>query len=178
MKQFIYLLLFLNLCMACGNLKPVSHPFENDQSIVRLSEFYNGYGKVFKNFNEADGDDNYPLPKDYLKDLLLTDQLLIRIENIWMEDVNNFYSTIPGKKIIIKNPKKYFRHYYRQYVGYVNVTGDSIVVVNLLNFKNKIKAKKLFYDWKYYLNDGVGGSYEKNRDVFVLNLNKNCIIKW
>lgn len=178
MKQFIYIIFFLNFCIACGNLKQVSYPFKNDHSIVSLHEYYNGYGKVFKNFNEADNDENYPLPSDYFKDLLLTEQLLIRIENIWMEDVNNYYSTIPGEKIIIKNPKKYFKHYYRQYVGYVNLNGDSIVVVNLLNFKNKLKAKKYFDDWKYYFNDGMGGFYEKNRTSFVLNLNKNCIIKW
>lgn len=51
-----------------------------------------------------------------------------------------------------------FNKFNRQYSGYINKAGDTVLVVCFLDFSNTKEAKKFFYDWKYrngYLGSGL-----------------------
>lgn len=66
--------------------------------------------------------------------------------------------------------KKQLCSYNRQYVGYQNAAGDSIILINLLNFKNIRKAKEYFPDWERSYIFGFGDFYEKNQTTILVNL--------
>lgn len=58
------------------------------------------------------------------------------------EIINN--SDANGESII-----KHFKTFNRQYSGYIDNLGDTLLVVCFIDFSNKKKAKEFFYDWKY-----------------------------
>lgn len=58
------------------------------------------------------------------------------------EIVNN--SDANGESII-----KHFKTFNRQYSGYIDNLGDTLLVVCFIDFANKKKAKEFFYNWKY-----------------------------
>lgn len=85
--------------------------------------------------------------------------------NKWNRQINN---------IDIKNKYKFYN---RQYVGYKNDKGDTIVFVYLMNFRNKRKANLHFNNWKEDVYIGFGEFYENNTDSFYINLDKKIILK-
>jgi hypothetical protein len=68
--------------------------------------------------------------------------------------------------------KKKLCTYNRQYVGYQNAALDSIILIHLLNFKNKKQAKTNFTDWNNSYIIGFGDFYERNMLTVMLNLTK------
>lgn len=77
------------------------------------------------------------------------------------------WSSIP------ENPRKHYRKYNRQYIGYSTTAGDTIVLINLLNFSKKGKAKKMFPTWKQEFVIGFGEFYEKNTLLITVNLTRH-----
>jgi hypothetical protein len=72
---------------------------------------------------------------------------------------NNFVS---DGKIINKGGgemlAEHYRTFNRQYSGYIDKAGDTILVVCFLDFSDNKKAKIFFYNWKYqneYLSSGL-----------------------
>jgi hypothetical protein len=68
--------------------------------------------------------------------------------------------------------KKKLCRYNRQYVGYQNAASDSIILIHLLNFKNKKQAKANFTDWNNSYIIGFGDFYERNMLTVMVNLTK------
>jgi len=53
---------------------------------------------------------------------------------------------------------EHYKAFNRQYSGYIDKAGDTILVVCFLDFSDNKKAKKFFYNWKYqneYLSSGL-----------------------
>lgn len=73
----------------------------------------------------------------------------------------------------VKNVRKKLCKYRRQYIGYVNKQNDTIISINLLNFKKRRKAEKYFIDWKTSYIVGFDGFYYENMEYFDANLTKN-----
>lgn len=44
---------------------------------------------------------------------------------------------------------KHYKRYNRQYSGYLDKSGDTILVVCFLDFSNKREGQRFFYNWKY-----------------------------
>lgn len=44
---------------------------------------------------------------------------------------------------------KYYKRFNRQYSGYIDKSGDTILVICFLDFSKKNEAKVFFYNWKY-----------------------------
>ncbi len=176
LKNIIIILAIILIVNSCKSYDYLIYPYKSDKSIVSIHSLYSGYGKIF---NDIFTDVKYygPPPKDFSKNIELNQNMILESEKILFKDINNFYTKIPGEKIYFENPKKYYKYYYRQYTGYLNIEGDTIIYINLLNFRNKIKAKKYFYDWKSYFNNGMGYFYEDNRITYTINLNNQIIRK-
>jgi hypothetical protein len=62
-----------------------------------------------------------------------------------------------------------------QYIGYVNRNKDSVIVLQILNFKNKQKASIEFQDWKNRFLIGFHGFFERNTHMFEVNISKKSI---
>lgn len=69
-----------------------------------------------------------------------------------------------------KDVKNKYWKYNRQYLGFVDQAGNKNVIINLLNFKCKKKAKEQFEGWEEFFFIGFGEYYEKNSVRFVVNL--------
>jgi len=76
----------------------------------------------------------------------------------------------------IKNVKKKFNKYNRQYLGYYTTNGDMMILVNLLNFSKKSKAERAFKGWEKEYIVAFDGFYQKNIDSYLVNLSKEKLI--
>lgn len=75
----------------------------------------------------------------------------------------------------IPNYPKEFRKWNRQYFGYINSHGEKLVVIHLLNFTNKRKARSNFPSWNKEFIVGFGEFYEKNVRLYQYNLVQRII---
>jgi hypothetical protein len=44
---------------------------------------------------------------------------------------------------------KYYKGYKRQYSGYIDKMGDTILMICFLDFRRKNESKEIFFNWKY-----------------------------
>jgi hypothetical protein len=157
MKKYIFLALLTTL---------FCHEVYSQTKIISLPNYYKGKGVIFN--------------KDY-KSLLKIDNYsksftpLLKEVSI-VEDV--FLNQIKTKKSFKKSVKKEFCNYYRQYLGYINKNNEKIIVVNMLNFRRKSKAKKNFEDWDKEFILGFGEFYEENQFLYKVNLSKKDLQLW
>lgn len=73
----------------------------------------------------------------------------------------------------IKNIRKEFYKFNRQYIGYINASGNKIIIINLLHLKCKKEFDKYFIDWEENFIVGFGAYYEKNTKGFIIDLENN-----
>jgi hypothetical protein len=73
--------------------------------------------------------------------------------------------------------RAHYYHYNRQYVGHINNTGDSILLVKMLNFKVKRSEIAKYYDgWEYqYITTGNNSFFWSNVENFKYNLTKDSV---
>jgi hypothetical protein len=67
-----------------------------------------------------------------------------------------------------------FKKYNRQYSGFIDKLGDTVLVVCFLEFAHKKEANKFFYDWKYQ-NSFFGSVlylHKKSPSIFIYSYNK------
>ena len=69
---------------------------------------------------------------------------------------------------------KILKTFRRQYVGYINNSEDSIIVIHALNFKER-GSKKAFDDWGKNYIIAYDGFYENNMVTFSINLTKHIV---
>lgn len=151
--------------------------------LIVLEDYYKEVGVIFK--------ENYKPPfqiSNYKESFTPSKEQIIDVENILVEQYN-----LSKKELIdnlnkkseetfkypkhVKNVKKKLCKYKRQYVGYYTTEGDIIISINLLNFKNKNKAKEYFPNWKDEYIIGLDGFYYDNIEYFSVNLStKNLLV--
>lgn len=77
-----------------------------------------------------------------------------------------------------KNIKKYFWHYNRQYLGFQDKYGQTNIIINLLNFKNKRISGEKFENWEKYYFIGFGQFYERNTLRVKVNIDSCKVDVW
>ncbi|SCZ01107.1 hypothetical protein [Flavobacterium caeni] len=154
--------------------------FIQTPNIVTIKELYQGKGVIF---NES-----YKFPfkgTNYKEPVTPNLNQIIRSENILYKDyykyrksvLDSFRSNykINSKYLKSKNVQKKFSKFNRQYAGYTNQIGDTIIYIGLFNFNNLKKAENYFENWDTILFLGSGGFYEGNQEFYEINLNQNKI---
>lgn len=154
--------------------------------VITITDYYCGEGVIF--------DDTTRIPfaiDDYYKSYTPTTSDIIKAEKILFENYYSYrtnvlkhfkYDEVLIKKYLkekYKNPKnvkKKYKHYNRQYLGYITNTNDTIVYIGLLNFKNKKKAEEHFQNWKERIIVGFGDFSNKNIDFYNVNLTKKDFV--
>ncbi len=128
---------------------------------VVFSSDYNPHGNLSFANSRSRFEPAYP-------NLMLTEQYLTENRpEVNYKDLGPYYSANKLKQLLCT-----FR---RQYLGYVNSAGDSVIIVHLLNFKNKKKARAAFPDWQKSYVFAYGSFYEQNMVTFSVNLNKKIV---
>ena len=69
---------------------------------------------------------------------------------------------------------KEFKAYSRQYLGFMTDKGEKIILINLINFRNK-EIKNSHPDWRTNYVVGLGKVYEQNTRSFYVNIDENEI---
>lgn len=133
--------------------------------------FYDGSGAIFPSSYETRF-----LKQDFKESISLSGCEVERTEEILLGSIKKSFLNHPNLDWpYTKSPKQVFWKHNRQYYGYRTLQNDTIVVVNLLNFKNRKKAKRLFSDWKSEFVIGTGKPYEQNMLTLEINLTKSRI---
>lgn len=150
--------------------------------IIELPKFYKGKGVVFPKEYKS-----IVSLKDYESSFTPTVEQIKKAEALFIDNYNE--ATIESINKIndrepenypypkpVKDVKKKFCRYYRQYLGYRNAEGDEMILVNLLNFSKKSKAKKAFMDWEKEYIVAFDGFYQENMTSYLINLSKEKLI--
>jgi hypothetical protein len=75
----------------------------------------------------------------------------------------------------INNVQRFFKRYKRQYMGFLNLRDERIIVIHLLNFSRRRRAEKAFEGWTQGYFVGFGEFYEKNVKTYAANLNTHTL---
>lgn len=152
---------------------------QGNSELVSLKDYYHGESVVFGN--------NYDPPVNRLnfkESFTPTEEHIEEVEKILVEQynsskirmVNSLRRKNPSEDLVypkpVRNVKGKLCKFKRQYFGYITKVGDTIVSLNLLNFKNKRKAEKYFPNWKTEYIVGFDGFYYDNMEYFNVNLTK------
>lgn len=71
---------------------------------------------------------------------------------------------------------KIFKNYNRQYMGFLLPSGETLIIINLLNFKCRRKAKEMFHGWEESFIIGHGSYYEQNSIIISVYLNQQRLV--
>ena len=93
--------------------------------------------------------------------------LLLNVPVVKYINLTGFYSP--------ETLKNRFNTYKRQYIGYLTAKRDSIILIQLLNFKQKKKAEISFKGWKQKVIVGFDGFYESNLKIFKINISNKSV---
>jgi hypothetical protein len=171
------------MVLSAAHAQKISYPASDDSSVVCIKGFYNGYGKIFRDKAEAHRDHfgaelPDPFIEGYYKELKLTEAEILKAEGLLFENYNDVYANderFNAYDFTVRDPKKHLKYYYRQYLGFTNEKGERMVLIHLMNFKNKKKASQYFRHWDKYFSIGTGDFYGRNQKTFIINLTENDI---
>ena len=93
--------------------------------------------------------------------------LLMNLSDVKYVDLQGFYSP--------RGLLKKLKTYKRQYVGFIDANKDSIILVQLLNFKHQKEAMKNFDEWDSQFLLGFDGYYEANIKRLQVNISKKNV---
>lgn len=145
---FIFSTALLSSCASSGQIKGVKVIEENQErkyTLIKTALFSNEAVILKDTTNEF----NRFTTKDAIKQYILSIDDVQQYENILKD------SYIANKEIASSSDAnseiipKHFKNFKRQYSGYINSSGDTLLVVCFIDFTNKQKAKKFFFNWKY-----------------------------
>jgi hypothetical protein len=138
--------MFMLLSTANLSGQEVKYPIKNDSSIVKIKEYYTGYGKVF-NENKSgilSSLKGKSIFNPNAEDLLLAEKLMTE------KYTDLIKSDERAKSLINTEYSQHYYKFYRQYIGIINNLGDKVIFIQLLKCCKK-KIKKCFPDWKQEL---------------------------
>lgn len=98
---------------------------------------------------------------------------IIQAEHILLDRYNIDIKKAGLKKV--KNVKKKYYRYKRQYLGFIDSSGNKKIIINLLNFKCNRRENKNFLDWESEFLVGFGRYYEANSMRYVININSGLL---
>jgi len=101
------------------------------------------------------------------EDIKLAEKILIEKYNLDLPLDSRFTSFSP-----LQNVQHFFKKYKRQYMGFLNLRDERIVVIHLLNFSRRKRAQNAFEGWTQGYFVGFGAFYEKNVRTYAANLEK------
>jgi hypothetical protein len=164
------LILTLHLIVTTHVLaQQLTYPNKKDKSLVRVSAFYHGYGKIF------DIKENNLLPANTRNTVQPGAGDILSAEKLMVE---NFTSLVESdervKSLRGKSYRQEYSGFYRQYVGLINHEGDKMVFIHLIKCC-KANIRKCFPDWKKELGNPLDEDPCTITMSYVVNLTQKTI---
>jgi len=171
MKSYI-LFLFSIFCSKLTFCQTISYPINMDSTIIQIKSLYEGYGKIFNqtdNINHFGRLTNFRLSED---EILLVEKIFAEQYNqVQQNDNRTSHNFKPCKRVYQK-----YKKYYRQYMGYIDINQNRMVMLYLLNFTQKKMANEYFENWKEEPNSGTGYFYSRNVRKFKINISQKKLL--
>jgi len=166
MKFKILCLLALNVifCYSQENSRYIELDWNKGENVVFNADYKPPF--TISNFKSSFTPTNEQI--EQAEKLLLEQYNSSKMDFVDNTNANSVEELKYSKKV--KDVKKKLCKYKRQYIGYTTKENDTIIAIGLLNFKNKKKANKHFYDWENTYVIGFDGFYEENTEYFTANL--------
>jgi hypothetical protein len=168
MRYLLIIVVYLIVTNALA--QEVVYPYKKDKSIVRVKEFYNGYGKIF------DLKPNNNLLPTYTKSTFLvgTGDILFA-EKLMSEKFTDLVKSDERLKALIgKTYKQEYSNFYRQYVGLINNEGEKMVYIHVIKCCKK-SIRKCFPDWEKVLGNPLDEDPCTITNSYVVNLSQKTI---
>lgn len=170
MKFYLIVGVALSLCITfCTSSK---RAYAQEPQRIQLPEYYKGEGIIFPESY------SHSITLQHVKERMTpTKDQVKQAEQIFIEKYNSTMGNDPrvlGFKPV-EDVKNKFREYNRQYLGYIDQNGDKVILIQLLNFENRRKAKKNFPNWQNEFITGFGDFYERNVTIFTVNISDKTL---
>lgn len=140
----------------------------SNQAITQIrvqTQYYNNYGIIL------DDTINLPFKHNYKSFYIATKDDVLKAELIFKENIKNYLSAIVGiKKGKISRIVRKYKHYNRQYLGFIAKDDKKYILMIMLHFKNSRIEKEYFPDWEYKYFLGCGEFYENNTNIYIINM--------
>jgi hypothetical protein len=168
MRYLIFLAVYLTVT-TYALAQELTYPNKKDKSIVRISEFYNGCGKIF----DIKQDNLLPI---YTKNtVLLGPEDILSAEKLMDE---KFMSLVKSDaRVQSLNGKSYktmYSDFYRQYVGLINNEGERMVFIHLIKCC-KANIRKCFPEWEKALGNPLDEDPCTITGSYVVNLTQKTV---
>lgn len=157
MKKILFYIL---LCISCftGNAQPTFKYYNH--------KHFKGYSVVFTKEYKA----NFSL-KEFNSQFTPTKEEIDSAENIFMKR----YDIDINKKEdfrVTHNPRRYYKHGRRQYMGLMSNNGEKLILIQMLNVPKPRRKNLAYYyeNWENVFVLGSGYFYERNTTRFIVNL--------
>jgi len=140
--------LVLNSCASSAQISGIKVVEENQDkkyTLIKTSVFKNEATILKDTANEFNRFTDKDVVKQYIVSVADVQEYESVLKNSFVasnEIANSSDANSEGVLNHFKNSK-------RQYSGYINSSGDTLLVVCFIDFTQKKKAKNFFYDWKY-----------------------------
>jgi len=168
MKYLLILTMHLTLAIPAFAQKLI-YPHKKDRNLVRIKEFYHGYGKIFD--IKADN----LLPASTRNTVQPGAEDILSAEKLMLE---NFTALIQSdervKSLRGKSYRETYWDFYRQYVGLINNDGDRMVFIHLIKCC-KANIRKCFPEWQTDLGNPLDDDPCTITMSYVVNLTKKTI---
>lgn len=145
---FIFSIALLSSCASSGQINGVKEIEENQEKKYTLIKtgMLNNEAVILKDTtNEFNRFTTNDAVKQYILSIDDVQQYESILKNSYVVNKEIASSSVVNSESI----PKYFENFKRQYSGYINSSGDTLLVVCFIDFTNKKKAKKFFSNWKY-----------------------------
>jgi hypothetical protein len=158
------LLLFVNVA-SCSGGKSFNTCYNRNGDdtfeIISLNEYFDGEGAIVPS--------EYDLPllfEDNPKRFTPSKNHVIKAEKLFSSRYDSLSSN--GE---MSNELESFSEYNRQYIGYINSSGDSLIVTLMMNHRAS-RADEYLEGWKCNVVVGSGPFFEQHHWMFEANLSK------
>lgn len=145
---FYFTTTLLNSCASSAQVSGIKILEDNQQKKYTLIKT-----DVFKNeatiLKDTTNEFNRFTTKDAVEQYILSITDVQEYESILKNGFISNNEIANSSDINSESIAKHFKNFKRQYSGYINSSGDTLLVVCFIDFTNRKKAKEFFYSWKY-----------------------------
>ena len=141
--------------------------FDQNKRLIKIKDFYCLNSKIF---SASKGFDFFTGRGLNGAGTILSIEDVLELENIVDSLFNYTYSSDARvKDYLPRNYRKHYKRYRRQYLGFLDSSGNKLAAVQYINFKGT-RAKKMYPDWDQNFAIGFGDWYEENTFILLVNI--------
>jgi hypothetical protein len=168
MKYLLVIAAFF-LFLTKMSAQQILYPDANDSTIIKMQDYYDGYGKIYNRTSRN------VLPSCAASVFAPTGQELLSAERLMIKGYEGLLKSDDRLKSLRGTKyKEHYYKYYRQYVGFIDTSGEKVIFIQLIKCCNG-KLKKCFPEWKMGIVSNLSEDLCRITMNFLVNLSQGKI---